>query len=125
MSDSKIQSVIDFPTPTISKHLKSFLGNYFRDFVRNHSSIVKPLHSLLQNYNETKKIVLTVETLAAFTNIKTEISNCTTMHFLSEIDPMYSYGVFTTPFSILVRHSTLYYDVVDCVALTRKVVSLT
>ena len=48
MSNSKIQSVIDFPTPTISKHLKSYLGiaNHFRDFVRNHSSIVKPLHSL-------------------------------------------------------------------------------
>ena len=78
MSKSKIQSVIDFSTPTISEHLKSFLGiaNYFRDFVRNLSSIVKQLHSLLQNYNKTKKIVWTVETLAAFTNIKTEISNC-------------------------------------------------
>ena len=90
MSNSKIQSVIDFPTPTLSKHLKSFLGiaNYFRDFVRNHSSIVKPLHSLLQNYNKTKKIVWTVETLNAFTDIKTEISNCTTMHFLTDIDPI-------------------------------------
>ena len=67
--------------------------------MRNHSSIVKPLHSLLQNYNKTltvtelhsllqKKIVWTVETLAAFTNIKTEISNCTTMHFLTDIDPI-------------------------------------
>ena len=90
MSNSKVQSVVDFSTPTLSKQLKSFLGmaNYFRDFVRNHSTIVKPLHSLLQNYNKTKKIVWTVETLAAFQQIKTEISHCTTMHFLSDTDPI-------------------------------------
>ena len=90
MSISKVQSVVDFSTPTVSKQLKSFLGmaNYFRDFVRNHSTIVKPLHSLLQNYNKTKQIVWTVETLAAFQQIKTEISHCTTIHFLSDTDPI-------------------------------------
>ena len=49
MSRSKIQSVLEFPLPSISKQLKSFLGlvNYFRDFVRSRSNIVKPLHALL------------------------------------------------------------------------------
>ena len=42
MSQKKIRSVLDFPKPIIAKQLKSFLGtvNYFRDFIRNQSSIV-------------------------------------------------------------------------------------
>jgi hypothetical protein len=42
-SQEKIRSVLDFPIPSDFKQLKSFLGltNYFRDFVRNHSAIVK------------------------------------------------------------------------------------
>jgi hypothetical protein len=35
VSQEKIRSVLDFPIPSVSKQLKSFLGltNYFRDFV--------------------------------------------------------------------------------------------
>ena len=57
MSQPKIRSVLDFLNPVIAKQLKSFLGlvNYFRDFIRNQSSIVHPLHQLLLNYNKTKK----------------------------------------------------------------------
>ena len=46
MSRTKIQSVLDFPLPTVSKQLKSFLGtaNYLRDFVRDYSTISLPLH---------------------------------------------------------------------------------
>ena len=55
-SYTKIQSVLDFPLPTVGKQLKSFLGavNYLRDFVRNHSIIVKPLHDLIANYDKTR-----------------------------------------------------------------------
>ena len=37
ISRTKIQSILDFPLPTVSKQLKSFLGtaNYLRDFVRD------------------------------------------------------------------------------------------
>jgi hypothetical protein len=58
MSQDKIRSVLDFPIPLVSKQLKSFLGlvNYFHDFIRNHSSTVKPLHALIENYERTKKI---------------------------------------------------------------------
>jgi transposase InsO family protein len=91
MSRSKIQSVLDFPLPSISKQLKSFLGlvNYFRDFVRNHSNIVKPLHALLTNYQKSKKISWTEEAKPAFESIKTEIAKCTTMHFLNDTDPIF------------------------------------
>ena len=38
ISRSKIQSVFDFPLPTVSKQLKSFLGtsNYLKDFVKGY-----------------------------------------------------------------------------------------
>ena len=54
MSQSKIQLVLDFPCPTVSKQLKSFLGlvNYFRDSIRNQSTIVRPLHAYLQIIKE-------------------------------------------------------------------------
>ena len=72
MSQQRIRQVVDFPTPTFSKQLKSFLGiaNYFRNHVRNHSMVLKPLHMLLSNYCKTKKVTWTVEALNAFQQIK-------------------------------------------------------
>jgi Reverse transcriptase (RNA-dependent DNA polymerase) len=58
MSEEKIQSVLDFPIPVVSTQLKSFreIVNYFRDFVRNASTIVKPLHKLIAKYSKAQKI---------------------------------------------------------------------
>jgi RNase H-like domain found in reverse transcriptase/Integrase core domain/Integrase zinc binding domain/Chromo (CHRromatin Organisation MOdifier) domain len=91
MSLLKIQSVLDFPIPIVFKQLKSFLGtaNYFRDFIRNSSTIVKPLHNLIANYHKAQKIKWTTEATEAFLLVKTEISKCTTMHFLNDFDPIY------------------------------------
>ena len=65
ISRTKIQSVLDSPLPTVGKQLKSFLGtvNYLRDFVRNYSIIVKPLHDLIANCDKTRRIVWTPETV--------------------------------------------------------------
>ena len=54
---------------TTKAYTAFFLGtvNYLRDFVRNHSTIVKPLQDLIANYDKTRKIVWTPETTAAFT----------------------------------------------------------
>ena len=59
VSQQKIQAVLDFPLPNVQ--LKSFLGtvNYLRDFVRNHSTIVKPLHDLIASYDKHRKIAFT------------------------------------------------------------------
>ena len=91
MSQLKIQSVLDFPIPVVSKQLKSFLGivNYFRDFVRNASTIVKPLHGLIADYHKAQKIRWSSEAVTAFNTVKSEISKCTTMHFLNDFDPIY------------------------------------
>ena len=90
MSQTKIRSVLDFPKPIIAKQLKSFLGlvNYFRDFIRNQSSIVHPLHQLILNYNKTKKIIWTLEADACFDLVKSETAKCTTMHFLNDHTPI-------------------------------------
>jgi transposase InsO family protein len=90
MSQAKIRSVLDFPKPIIAKQLKSFLGlvNYFRDFIRNQSSIVHPLHQLILNYNKTKKIIWTLEADACFDLVKSEVAKCTTMHFLDDHAPI-------------------------------------
>jgi RNase H-like domain found in reverse transcriptase len=87
MSQLKIQSALDFPIPVVSKQLKSFLGivNYFRDSVRNASTITKPLHGLIA---KAQKIKLTSEAVTAFYTVKAEISKCTTMHFLNDSDPI-------------------------------------
>ena len=81
-----MQSVHDFSLPTASKQLKSFLGtaNYHRDFVKGYSRISQPKHELLTNYNNTRRVVCTPESTAAFHEMKLSISKCTTMHFMSE-----------------------------------------
>ena len=90
MSQAKIQSVLDFPVPTVQKQLKSFLGtvNYFRDFIRNQSTMVKPLHALVADYSKSKQIIWNKEALAAFDEVKLHVSKCTTMHFLSDTAPI-------------------------------------
>ena len=47
MSRTRIQSVLDFPVTLYAKQVKKFLGtvNYFRDFIRNQSSLVHLLHA--------------------------------------------------------------------------------
>ena len=84
MSQSKIQLVLDFPCPTVSKQLKIFLElvNYFRDSIRNQSTIARPLHALLINYQRTKRIVWTLEATSAFNEIKEQVSKCTTIHLI-------------------------------------------
>ena len=63
MSRARIQSVLDFPVPVYAKQLKRFLGtvNYFRDFIRNQSSLVHSLHALIADYHKTRKIQWTAE----------------------------------------------------------------
>ena len=90
MSLKKIRPVLDFPLPTVGKQLKSFLGtvNYLREFIRNHSVIVKPLHDLTANCDKTQRIVWTPETIAAFNEMKLQVSKFSTIHFLSDTAPI-------------------------------------
>ena len=90
VSRTKIQSILDFPLPTVSKQLKSLLGtaNYLRDFVKDYSTISQPLHQLLADYNKICRVVWTPESTAAFLEMKLAISKCTTMHIMSDTAPI-------------------------------------
>ncbi|CAB0029827.1 unnamed protein product [Trichogramma brassicae] len=50
MDDTKIAVMRDFPVPTDKKKLKQFLGltGYYRKFIKNYASIVRPLQQLLK-----------------------------------------------------------------------------
>ena len=49
MSKKQIESAISFCKPNSLKELQSFLGlvNYFKDHLRDHSSIAKPLYDIV------------------------------------------------------------------------------
>ena len=90
MSSTRKQSALDFPIPVYAKHLKSFLGtvNYFRDFIRNQSSLVHLLHAIIADYDKTRKIQWTTEALKAYKDIKLQVSKCTIMYFMSDTAPI-------------------------------------
>ncbi|KAL2081551.1 hypothetical protein ACEWY4_023404 [Coilia grayii] len=54
---SKVEAVTQWPQPTDLKSLRSFLGfcGYYRRFVANYSSIVKPLTDLTKGYPPVRK----------------------------------------------------------------------
>jgi transposase InsO family protein len=83
-SKEKLQKVLDFPEPKTMKEMKQFLGlvNYFRDHVRNHSTVVKPLHQMVKQYDKRKVLQWTPEGREAFTQIKELTGNCPTLYFL-------------------------------------------
>jgi transposase InsO family protein len=93
-TSTKIKSVLDFPPPTKKRQIKQFLGlaNYFRDHIRNHSTIVAPLQTYVNNYSTRQAnvpIVLSDTALAAFNTIKAMIEDCPTLFFLDDKSPVY------------------------------------
>jgi cleavage and polyadenylation specificity factor subunit 1 len=109
MSREKRDVVKEFQKPTTMKDLKSFLGlaNYFRDHIRNHSTIVKPLHDLLHDYERTKRLKWTTQSESAFEMIKQKIDECPTLFFMNDTDPVYlltdasEYGVGAYLFQVI------------------------
>jgi RNase H-like domain found in reverse transcriptase/Reverse transcriptase (RNA-dependent DNA polymerase)/Integrase core domain/Integrase zinc binding domain/Chromo (CHRromatin Organisation MOdifier) domain len=91
MSPNKIKTVVDFPKPTTNTALRSFLGlaNYMRDFVRNHSTTVAPLHAMVdQAKGKSHPIKWTPEGEAAFIDIKRRIDQSPLLYFDDESEPI-------------------------------------
>jgi hypothetical protein len=64
MSKEKIESVLNFPRPKDNTSLRALLGlaNYFRGFVPEHSTIVAPLHRMIdQSASKRTPIAWTAE----------------------------------------------------------------
>jgi hypothetical protein len=89
MSNKKKESVLNFPLPSTHKQLKSALGlfNYFRDFVKDHYTIVRPLNDLIPGYNKKSrntKLYWNAEAKIAWSHIQQMIGNCPLLHFLQD-----------------------------------------
>ena len=65
----KISAIVNFPTPTTAKRLKTFCGmlSYYRRFIPDCSRIASPLHKLLK---KDVKFVWTVDQEHAFERLK-------------------------------------------------------
>jgi len=87
----KLETVADFPTPETQHQLRSFLGlaNWFRDHIRDHSSLVRPLHKVLDGYDKKKRLIWTPELLQSFADTKKAISGCPKLYFLDDVSPIY------------------------------------
>lgn len=85
-SPERVEKVLSMQKPTLAKHLKSFLGvaTYFRDHIRNHSLIVKPLHEMIRKYEKNKRLEWTQEGERAYEEIREAIRHMPTLFFLDD-----------------------------------------
>jgi len=95
-SREKIGAVLNFPPPNTKGKLKSVLGlaNYFRDHIRDHSSIAAPMQRYLDGYNKTQQnhpIQLDQEALEAFELLRSRLEACPKLHFDDDHSPIHLY----------------------------------
>ena len=94
MTQAKLDSIRDFPKPTLKGDMKKFLGlaNYFRDHVRDHSVLAYPLQQAIEGYSRKDrhhKIRWTPELETAYEQLKEAICNCQKLHYVDEEYPVY------------------------------------
>jgi hypothetical protein len=56
VNPEKVKAIIDWPTPTSVKDIRSFLGisGYYRKFIQNYSKVASPLTELLKDEQRFK-----------------------------------------------------------------------
>ena len=88
---SKLDSIKEFPLPTLQSELFSFLGfaNYFRDHVENYSSRSCLLYRLTKGYKKggkknNKTIIWNDNEIEQFEDIVEAVHNCPKLFFLNE-----------------------------------------
>ena len=92
-SKEKLQGVLDFPLPTTTTKLQSFLGltTYFRDHVLDMSKLERPLRDMLKAKANKKHISLTWDdsTRKAFKDLQQAVWNCATLFFYDNTLPVF------------------------------------
>jgi len=92
-SKEKLQGVIDFPLPTTTTKLQSFLGltTYFRDHVKDMSKLERPLRDMLKAKANKKHVSLNWDnsTRAAFKVLQQAVWNCATLFFYDNTLPVF------------------------------------
>ena len=88
MSEEKIRKVLEFEKPSTVREMQSFLGlaNYFRDHIRNHSTIAQPLYGMYNSKSDKggKRLIWDDITTKAYNNLKKSIENCPKLYFLED-----------------------------------------
>jgi len=76
-SKKKLYEIGEFPQPTNSKSLRSFLGlvNFYRRLIPNFATIVFPLTELIKKFPNEKKLNIPDNAVDAFNKIKLELSS--------------------------------------------------
>lgn len=92
-SKEKLQGVLDFPLPTTTTKLQSFLGltTYFRDHVQDMTKLERPLRDMLKAKANKKHVSLTWDdsTRAAFKELQKAVWNCATLFFYDNTLPVF------------------------------------
>ena len=93
-SDEKREDVWKTPLPMTKRPLKQFLGLcvQFKDHVRNYSTLVAPLHSLLPSYSKkdaNQQVLWTEETRKAFADTQKAVNECPKIFFQDPNAPVY------------------------------------
>lgn len=91
MSTTRIRAFLDIPRPQTVTDLRKFLGvgNYFHQFIANHSAVVTHLHKMIEpKAKKSTKLAWSPEGLAAFESLRDLIANCPLLHFPDDTSPI-------------------------------------
>jgi hypothetical protein len=89
-SKEKTEKVLDFPVPQTMKQLRAFIGlvNYFRDHVRDLSTMVRPLNAMVTPYKPGVKLVWTEEATEAFKKVQEKVAACPKLFYVDTSLPI-------------------------------------
>jgi transposase InsO family protein len=90
-SKEKTHTAFMTPRPETEQEVKSFLGlaNWFRDHIKDHSTLVHPIQQLIVDYHKHKKVIWNRVAEEAFETIKSAINNCPTLHFIRPVGEIF------------------------------------
>jgi transposase InsO family protein len=90
-SDAKRRKVVDFPKPTLHRHMKGFLGliNYMRDAIPNMSTFVQPLQAMVSQYKKGTPLKWTPALEQRFEEVKAALGDCQTLFWMDETLPVF------------------------------------
>lgn len=90
-SERKRSKVLDFPPPTTKRQLKGFIGlvNYFRDHVRNLSTLLVPFQELTNNYHPKEVVPWSERLQKAYEEIQQRVAACPALFFVDDTSPIY------------------------------------
>ena len=92
-NEKRIQNVKDFATPSTKAQLKSFLGlvNFFRDHIKDFSTISKPLYLMVDSYTKRdrhQRLIWSSDQLQVFENVKAAVEQCQKLYYLKKDAPV-------------------------------------